>query len=66
VVYAEMVMTVIKITCRTTWHEQCQWIRKHCKNYTDYTNWQMWNLGMADIYFGLRDEDAIWFKLRWS
>lgn len=59
-------MTKITINCPITWYEQCDWIKHNCKNYTDMTNWGMWQISQDDIYFLLEDADAIWFALRWA
>lgn len=58
-------MTSVTITCRITWHEQCEWVKNNCKNYTDLTNWGLWQLGLDDIIFLMEDKDAVWFNLVW-
>jgi hypothetical protein len=58
--------TVVCISCRITWHEQCEWIRTNCKNPVDQTIWWQWNIGYEDIYFELEEQDATLFKLRWA
>lgn len=59
-------MTRITISCPITWYHRCDWIEKNCENYTDLTNWSMWQIGQDDIYFLLEDKDAVWFTLVWS
>jgi len=56
-------MTRITIKCPTTWYKQCDWIRDNCTEWVDQTCWAAWQIGYDDIYFLLKDEDAILFKL---
>lgn len=58
--------TRIVITCPINWWQQIQWIYKNCENVTDSTNWQMWQIGLQDVYFDLQEEDAIMFRLIWA
>ena len=59
-------MTRITIKDPVNWWHQCDWIRIHCRDWVDETYWAAWNIGYEDIYFSLRDEDAVLFHLRWS
>lgn len=59
-------MTRVRINCPITWHEQCDWISKHCKNWVDRTEWAAWQIGYDDIYFELEDKDAMIFILKWG
>ncbi len=59
-------MTRITIRCPITWWERCDWIAKHCIDWKDCTCWAAWQIGYDDIYFDLRDEDAVLFRLIWG
>jgi len=59
-------MTRITINCPITWYIQCDWIRDNCKNWVDRTDWAAWQIGFDDIYFDLKEYDAVWFTLVWT
>jgi hypothetical protein len=59
-------MTLVKIICPNTWHDQITWIKENCHNYIDETNWGMWQIGQAYIYFWLEVQDALMFTLKWG
>ena len=59
-------MTRITISCPITWWQRCDWIEKNCQDWKCATEWAAWQIGYDDIYYWLRDEDAIMFALRWT
>lgn len=58
-----VVWVEIIIRCPETWYQRCEWIKQNCQDAVDRTNWQLWQQGLDDIYFWVRQEDAVIFKL---
>lgn len=44
-------LVYIKIVDRVNWQSHCNWIENTCDEWYDYTNWDLWGLGLADIEY---------------
>lgn len=61
-----MDLTQILILDRTDWAERCNWIEQNCDEWHDYTNWDLWGLGLSDIEYYVPEKCAIIYYLTWA